>query len=241
MKKHVKTAHSEILKVLLEEKNALENKRKLKHKTKRETFEFVKVMTEEEPEAPNYWKNYKEGETFFQSFKRLVGKKCEKVELDKGSRQYKCILKMMNETFDPRFVGQGADASGLEVIGHNSLHVLKIERLENFVLYEQYVKRRQTLYRTLFRSKQARFPKLDQIPHCSGPIVTSKYVKGCLDGDLHPEINEVLLFHSTLAKRVNVICNDGFDSRLGSGEAMFGQGIYGAEKAMKADQYAGMN
>jgi hypothetical protein len=93
----------------------------------------------------------------------------------------------------------------------------------------------------LYKSKEARFPKLEQIPICSGPIATSKFVQHHLDGDLHPEINEYLLFHSTKTKRVPVICNDGFDTRLGSGESMFGPGIYGAEKATKADQYAGIN
>ncbi|XP_045203458.2 uncharacterized protein LOC123556639 isoform X1 [Mercenaria mercenaria] len=240
LKGNVSKAHSEILKVLLDEKST-EPIRKRKAKPNRETREFVEAMVSDEPEAPCYWKNYKEGETLVQSFKRFViGKKFEKVELNKDSQQFKSILKMVNATFDARVVGQGKDAVGLDALGYTKLIVLKVERIENFGLFEKFAKKRQTLYRRLYASPshEVRFPKIEKLQKCTGAIATTQYVHPHLNKDIHPEINEYLLFHSTKPERVSVICNDGFDPRLGSGTAMFGPGIYGAEKSTKADQYA---
>ncbi|XP_053398882.1 uncharacterized protein LOC123556640 [Mercenaria mercenaria] len=238
LKGNVSKAHSEILKVLLDEKST-ETIRKRKTKPKRETRQFVEVMVSDEPEAPDYWKNYKEGETLVQSAKRFfMGKKFEKVPLNKDSQQFKSIFRMVNATFEAHLVGQGKDAVGLDALGYTKLFVLKVERIENFGLYEKFTKTRQSLYRRLYASPEVRFPKIENLQKCTGAIVTTKFVHPHLDKDVHPEINECLLFHSTKPELVNVICNDGFDPRLGSGTAMFGAGIYGAEKATKADQYA---
>ena len=53
------------------------------------------------------------------------------------------------------------------------------------------------------------------------------------------EVNECFLFHGTKDIKKDAIINQGFDGRLGDQEALFGQGIYFSESAIKADQYAG--
>lgn len=54
-----------------------------------------------------------------------------------------------------------------------------------------------------------------------------------------PELNECLLFHGTSANNKDALVNQAIDPRLGSNEALFGQGCYFAESSTKADQYAG--
>jgi len=59
-----------------------------------------------------------------------------------------------------------------------------------------------------------------------------------LDAVLLPEVNEYFLLHGTKRDTVDVIANQGLDSRLASSH-YFGSGIYYAESSTKADQYAG--
>jgi hypothetical protein len=54
-----------------------------------------------------------------------------------------------------------------------------------------------------------------------------------------PELNECFLFHGTSVEKKDALINQGIDPRLGSHEALFGQGCYFAESSTKADQYAG--
>ena len=58
-----------------------------------------------------------------------------------------------------------------------------------------------------------------------------------LQDHLYGEINEFYVFHGTKADVVNVILNQGLDSRLASG-GLLGQGVYGAEDSGKSHGYA---
>lgn len=229
--------------MLLAEKDSLAERKERKSHTKRETKEFVEVMVRDEPEVPCYWKNFKKGETLkslLLSAKHFLTRKpFELVEVNKDSVAFCTIVKMINATFDCKVVGQGQDASGLDAFGYTKLFVLKIERVENLRLYEQFTLKRQELFRCLYASGLGRYPKLEDIPSCTGSVATKRFVNASLDKDVYPEINEHLLFHGTKDSSVEVICKDGLDPRLSSGNAMFGSGIYGAESATKADQYAG--
>lgn len=242
--RRVRKVYAAILTILLAEKDNLKVKRKRKSSTKRETMEFVKVMVDDEPEVPSYWKNYKQGQplkSLLLTFKQfLKGKNYEKVELDRNGLAFSSIVKMVNATFTPRLVGKGQDAAGLDAFRYSQLFITKIERIENLDLYEAFTRHRQKLYRRLFGLKEIRFPKLTDIQNCTGEIKTHGYVHPPLDHDIHPEINEYLLFHGTKDDNVKIICDNGLDPRLGSENAMFGQGIYGAECSLKADQYAGI-
>ena len=234
----------DILEILLGEKDTVETRRKRrKENARRETKEFVKIMVEEEPEVPSYWSNYKSDTTLksiLTSVKHTVtGKNYEKVELLPTCSAFRTIVAMINSTFDPTKRGHGQDAVGLGQFGYTQLRVLKIQRVENLELYDKFTSTRQKIFLKLHKSEEVRFPKLQNLPGCTGPIQTSQYLNSSLDKDLHTEINEVLLFHGTKNENVGTICSSGLDHRLGSGKAMFGPGIYGAECSTKADQYAG--
>lgn len=61
-----------------------------------------------------------------------------------------------------------------------------------------------------------------------------------LERDVVPEVNEYVLLHGTKKETVDVIVNQGLDSRLSS-SSYFGNGVYCAESSTKVDQYAGKN
>jgi hypothetical protein len=198
-----------------------------------------------EPHTPNYWKNYKQGHTLTSllvSTRRVVSKKrFELQHLKKGSRAFSTIVRMINATFDSDLLGVGKDAKGLEDFTYKKLFVHKVERVENLDLYEQFFRKRQTLYRRLYKAGQVAFPKLEDKRKCSGPVLTASFVHPSLDQDIHSGLNEYLLFHGTKLENVETICSDGLDPRISNGDCMFGRGIYAAECATKADQYVGKN
>lgn len=243
-KESVRKAQTEILQVLLDEKDSSESRRRRKSTAIRETKEFVRIMVEDEPEVPSYWKHYKPDTTLkslLTSIKQtFTQKNYEKVELDPNSQTFASIITMINSTFDPTKVGKGQDAVGLDGMNYSQLRVLKIQRIENLELYAKFTSARQLLYFRLMKSEEVRFPKIQDLPNCSGKIETTKFVNSSLDKDLHSEVNEVLLFHGTKKDNIGTICSSGLDQKLGSGRAMFGPGIYGAEYSTKADQYAGI-
>jgi len=60
-----------------------------------------------------------------------------------------------------------------------------------------------------------------------------------LEEDIVPEVNEFVFLHGTKKDFVDVIMDQGLDSRI-SASVYFGSGVYCAESSTKADQYAGM-
>jgi Poly(ADP-ribose) polymerase catalytic domain len=59
-----------------------------------------------------------------------------------------------------------------------------------------------------------------------------------LEQDVVPEVNEYVLLHGTKQEFVDIITNQGLDSRISCSD-YFGAGVYFAESSTKADQYAG--
>ncbi|XP_052278979.1 uncharacterized protein LOC127877306 isoform X2 [Dreissena polymorpha] len=236
----VLSAHSCIMEILLKNPRSSNTKRRTEN-TKRETLEFARVVAEEEPMAPNYWKHYQEGSTLANiilSVKhKIKGNDYEKVDIKPTSRTYSRIVRMVNETTDPSVIGKGKDANGLDPGRYSKLWVTQIQRIENLSLFRKYCHKRQSLFEQLVKQKKGAWLKVENSPKSTGPIVLQKLASRKMASDLHPEINEVLLFHGTTEDTIDTICQDGLDSRLGSGKAMFGPGVYGAEKALKADQY----
>lgn len=233
------------MQILLEEKGNYETRRRKRENVSRGTKEFAKVMYEEEPDVPSYWNMFtpdaslKDLLSSFTNF--ITGKKYKKVSLPQDSRPYSAIIKMINATFDPSKIGQGQDAAGLDQCRYSKLFVLKIERIENPELFEKFAGQKRAFFRRLFLAREGSYPEISKLRDCSGSVKTEGFVHPALDKDIHQELNEVFLFHGTKKENVKVICNSGFDHRLGSGKAMFGPGIYGAECSMKADQYTGEN
>ena len=60
-----------------------------------------------------------------------------------------------------------------------------------------------------------------------------------LEAALVPDINEYFLLHGTKRDTLDVIANQGLDSRVAA-SLYFGSGIYYAESSTKSDQYAGL-
>ncbi|XP_052280854.1 uncharacterized protein LOC127878368 [Dreissena polymorpha] len=239
----VLSAHSCIMMIILKNPRSSNTKRSADN-SKRETIEFARVVAEEEPLVPNYWKHYKEGLTLanviLKVTHKITGKDYEKVDIKPTSHTYSRIVRMVNETTDPSVIGKGKDATGLDPRQYSKLWVTEIQRIENLSLFRKYCHKRQSLFEQLVKQKKGAWPKVECIPKSTGPIVLQKLASRKMASDLYPEINEVLLFHGTKEDTIDTICQDGLDPRLGSGKAMFGPGVYGAEKALKADQYTGI-
>jgi len=66
---------------------------------------------------------------------------------------------------------------------------------------------------------------------CEGDLTT-------LEVAVVSEINECFLLHGTKRDTVDVVANQGLDSRLAV-SVYFGKGVYFAESSTKSDQYAG--
>ena len=206
--------------------------------------DMVKYMAiDYDPSVPKYWEKFKPDQLIKNlnaGMKNLfTGNSHEKVKIDTDSSVHKTIVKMMNETFNAKDLGQGNDAKGLQ--GYTKLWVVKVERIENISLYDVYAKKRQELFRKLLHRTEEKFEPMASLPNCSGPCLTEKHVDRCweLGNDLFSQVNESYMFHGTQETNVKAICNTGLDPRLCQSGAMLGPGIYGAESAMKADQYTG--
>ena len=238
----VRKVYTEILILILEQKNTC-NVKTATNDINRSTQDFITSMLDSEPEAPKYWKNYKRGcrlTSLMVSAKHFVtSSKFELEELRKNSHAFSTIVRMINATFDYRSLGKGKDAEGLGDFTYKKLFVLKIERIENLDLYEQFFRKRQALYRRLYKSGEITYPKLEGHRKCTGGVLTAGHIHPALDQDIHSGINEHMFFHGTKLENVTTICNDGLDPRLSHEDSMHGRGIYAAECATKADQYAG--
>ncbi|XP_052794812.1 uncharacterized protein LOC128227915 isoform X2 [Mya arenaria] len=238
-KENVSDAHKEILKLLIIDPEKSRERPRRKN-VKRGTAEFAESMALKEANIPNYWELYKDNTTFSEMLricKSALGKNYKKIAIDANCRTYTRIVKMVNGTFDSTKIGYGKDAKGLEKLMYSKLWITKIQRIENPQLFRQYVQKRQAIFLKLSNEKLGCWPTVGQLPNSSGEITTGNDQSYTMEKDLYSEINEVFLFHGTKPDTIQTICNNGLDHRLCSDKAMFGSGIYGAEKASKADQY----
>ena len=250
-KENVHKANEEILQVLLNDKPGdptVERKRRRAAQPRR-TLEFTKVMAVDEPEMPSYWKNFRPGETLNNLLVEmkhfLINRKYEKVQLKEDAPTYKAILRFINKTFEEGKgnIGQGKDASGIRQ--YSQCFVVKICRIENPELYALYAHKRTEIFRKLFTKQLGFFPRLENVMTGQHQRNLQPIQTVCLNQDreltkdVYDEVNEYYFFHGTKPESIDKICSDGLDSRLCSPDAMFGQGIYGAESVVKADQYTG--
>ncbi|XP_025086799.1 uncharacterized protein LOC112559680 [Pomacea canaliculata] len=115
--------------------------------------------------------------------------------------------------------------------------VVKVERLENPFLWDQYKHRREILYLSHGCSN---VQPIEKLPGSQSPVLTTaNLTRGSpLRRQIYPaEVNEHYLFHGTKKEYINNIVATGLDSRIANEKAMLGQGIYAAESPTKADQY----
>lgn len=195
---------------------------------------------QEDTRVPVYWKNFQSGEGFFDKVKGLANVHGKLVEVHSGLRDK--IIDLVNKTWDCSKVGKGSDAQGLERLRYTRIKVTKVERVENYALFEQYVSKKKEFYQKLSVVKKYR--SIEDIStkgqkKANNPILTTKQIDESLmvDMDLAKYANEHYFFHGTKNDFINNIVHKGLDDKVGGG--MFGQGIYGAEDFTKADQYTG--
>ncbi|VDI54719.1 poly [ADP-ribose] polymerase 10/14/15 [Mytilus galloprovincialis] len=193
----------------------------------------------DEADVPAYWKH-------FQGYLRqiiskgkgaILGDKAKRVTIGSEDPMYKNIIQLVIKTWDAAKVGHGADAKNLS---HSSINVTKIERIENYGLFDKYLTTKKKFYRRLADGKTC--TALEKVyaggnKISSGPIKTA-HRSMTADLDLASYANEHWFFHGTSDQYVDNIINKGLDDRLGGDKGMFGRGIYAAESSTKADQYA---
>lgn len=170
-----------------------------------------------------------------------------KTECDKGyhklvdvdSTTHKAVEKLVQSTWQSQKVGHGRDAKGLSELKYTSIKVLKVQRLENIDVYENYSHFRARLFHKA--GDLGIFEQLASISQSTGDIATTKSLKedSVLTSELYHEINEHFLFHGTKPDTYKKILSQGLDFRMAGENGMFGQGVYLAESSTKADQYTG--
>ena len=201
-----------------------------------------------EPEVPEYWEKFQQGliSQAIESFKLFFkGRNYFKVKLSPSDPVYKDIIKLILNTWDEgklfKALERGRDAAGLKHLGYKRMQVTKIQRIENLQLYEKYSRHRKRIFLTLHMKNKRNCHPIDKLPESWGQAGTQSFTYcNAFADEVFPQVNEHLFFHGTTESVVDIICDKGFDFRLGSQNAMYGAGIYGAESPTKADQYAGM-
>lgn len=151
----------------------------------------------------------------------------------------KAVEKLVLSTWQQQKLGHGRDAAGLSNLKYSGLKVLKVQRLENIDLYENYAHFRARLFHKA--GDIGVFEQLDGVSQSSKNIATTEHLDedSILKSELFPEINEHFLFHGTKADTYKKILSQGLDFRMAGEKGMFGQGMYLAESSTKADQYTG--
>eukprot|EP01101_Sappina_pedata_P002842 TRINITY_DN13058_c0_g1_i1.p1 TRINITY_DN13058_c0_g1~~TRINITY_DN13058_c0_g1_i1.p1 ORF type:complete len:501 (+),score=156.93 TRINITY_DN13058_c0_g1_i1:228-1505(+) len=129
----------------------------------------------------------------------------KQIELDPKSEEFARIAATVKKTME------------------QSVEVIRIQRLQHPLLWQQYYLRRKVIQ------------ELNAKDTSGGPEKIAGAVKTPL---LDVSCNEYQMFHGCNASVVDKIASDGFDERLSSLKGLFGSGIYFAENAIKSAQYA---
>lgn len=130
---------------------------------------------------------------------------------------------LMNKTAKPEFHGIGRDSHGSKF---SKFGVKKVWRIENPRAWKAYV-----LKRNLLASSGP--PSVKITPRTETSFFESP------DGARLDWRNsgEQYMFHGTKKEVIDVLCQRGFDARVGALGGLFGAGCYFAESASKSDQY----
>eukprot|EP00163_Fabomonas_tropica_P016493 TRINITY_DN2957_c0_g1_i1.p1 TRINITY_DN2957_c0_g1~~TRINITY_DN2957_c0_g1_i1.p1 ORF type:complete len:3388 (+),score=527.40 TRINITY_DN2957_c0_g1_i1:1057-11220(+) len=144
--------------------------------------------------------------------------------VDVTSEYQAVVQNALTQSCKTQFLGQGRDAT---VTGHTGLEVIRVERLENGLLWSVYAQRQLVTRDELRRTGHA------------GPLISTALSDHPLSTSLDVDhtVAERLLFHGTSPEALNVIRMNGFDERVAS-SGMFGQGIYFGENSSKSDEYS---
>eukprot|EP00163_Fabomonas_tropica_P022184 TRINITY_DN386_c0_g1_i3.p1 TRINITY_DN386_c0_g1~~TRINITY_DN386_c0_g1_i3.p1 ORF type:complete len:3197 (-),score=554.22 TRINITY_DN386_c0_g1_i3:84-9674(-) len=164
--------------------------------------------------APPYWHN------------REIGTMAQVVDIT-GAYKDK-VQALFSDTCKAELLGKGRDAA--PGLNHTGLEVVRVERLENPLLWSNYAYRKFALDRE-FEARSTTAPEIKVSTTEHNAIAESE-----LGASLEPNSGEVYLFHGTSAALLNTIKMGGFEERV-SRNGMFGHGIYFAENTSKSDEY----
>ncbi|VDI28882.1 poly [ADP-ribose] polymerase 10/14/15 [Mytilus galloprovincialis] len=182
----------------------------------RGTRAYLAHRYQEEPTPPPYWTHFKSNQTIKDWNTSQKGSHCKVTSVD--TKTYQSIAKAFKST--------------------GGSTIVKIERIENILLYEKYIQECQRTFRKAYVTQLC--TPLQNVKKSSGPGLTVKYLDQEMTKHLHEEINELYLFHGTKVNAVDVIIQQGLDSRLAS-SGLLGTGVYTAETASKSAGYTDQN
>uniref|UniRef100_A0A0B7BGU3 Poly [ADP-ribose] polymerase n=2 Tax=Arion vulgaris TaxID=1028688 RepID=A0A0B7BGU3_9EUPU len=143
--------------------------------------------------------------------------------MDVDSKTFKNIKRIVKSTWDPDVVGHGQDGRHLV---HRRIEVTDIMRICNPKLESKYETYKKYLRRKRSETGQ-QYDRITGIPQELDHFSRQK---------LSTDINEFYLFHGTDTENALILAAQGY--RVGDPKAMYGRGIYFAERFTKADQYA---
>ena len=181
---------------------------------KRGTRAYLAHKYREEPRTPSYWTHFLNTKTIKEWNTTQKGNPYKVSSVDQ--KTYKSISRAFNNT--------------------GGSTIVRIERIENILLFEQYTQECQRTFRKAYVT-QACTP-LKDVQQSTGIAVTMKHLDKEMTNHLHDEINECYLFHGTKVAVVDVITQQGLDSRLAS-SGLLGTGVYAADTAAKSTGYTG--
>ncbi|XP_076118299.1 protein mono-ADP-ribosyltransferase PARP15-like [Mytilus galloprovincialis] len=183
---------------------------------KRGTRAYLAHKYREEPRTPSYWTHFLNTKTIKEWNTTQKGNPYKVSSVDQ--KTYKSISRAFNNT--------------------GGSTIVRIERIENILLFEQYTQECQRTFRKAYVT-QACTP-LKDVQQSTGIAVTMKHLDKEMTNHLHDEINECYLFHGTKVAVVDVITQQGLDSRLAS-SGLLGTGVYAADTAAKSTGYTDQN
>ncbi|XP_070176785.1 uncharacterized protein [Littorina saxatilis] len=185
---------------------------------------------------PSYWQLNRAYGSIQEAMAGLDQRQKKFVMYDVDSTELREITNLMNRTWKHGVVGVGKDARNL---GHTSIQIVQVCRLENPELWEKYSERKEKLLRRLKKSPRRRLAGLEEIAGNSGPVMTSSTIVSgsVLRREVSSEINEHYLFHGTKDECLVAIERDGLDGRFSKERPLLGRGVYAAESPTKSDQY----
>ncbi|ESO06900.1 hypothetical protein HELRODRAFT_191235 [Helobdella robusta] len=182
--------------------------------------EFLKLFGHQDIHTPSHWISHQG------SLRTHSNNKGSLHELSSSSSLYNLISLMVDSTWRSDVVGIGKDAYNLK---HKNIKIEKIYAVENVYQYKRYMTK-------INEFCLQNHDKISGLSQQTQTLIT-RNITDDTSMLLH-EINECYLFHGMNKNRVQAIIDQGFDFRLGNSKSLFGQGIYFAESATKADQYA---
>ncbi|CAG2214767.1 PARP10_14_15 [Mytilus edulis] len=195
-------------------KTAATNPKHLSQIPNRGTRAYLAHKYKEEPRTPSYWTHFKNTKTIKEWNTTQKGNPYKVSTVD--PKTYQSISKAFSST--------------------GGRTIVRIERIENILLFEQYTQECQRTFRKAYVT-QACTP-LKNVQQSTGIAVTTKHLDKEMTEQLHDEINEFYLFHGTKVAVVDVITQQGLDSRLAS-SGLLGTGVYAADMADKSAGYTG--